>query len=258
MEMIWLVLCGSACLGLALLFVLLCVQYTGQWSFGNRLMIVWTRFNTLVLLSIVLALAWSSLVASGRFVLLSMEQYARPSFSWNVPSVFRSGPARPVAVSSATGDMSVLGGPSLSADFVDQVLSAHESPAAGTGEVLYSLSQQYGIDDAFALAFFWHESNFGRSGEAARTHSLGNLRCFEGAVCIDQDRGGYASFPDWSAGYTAWYALIAGSTYIGAGRTTVQSIIPVYAPTADHNDESAYIAAVVWTVERLRAGQLDL
>src|SRR6266700_439338 len=111
MEMIWLSLCWSACIGLALLFVLLCVQYTGQWSLGNRLIIVWTRFNTLVLLSVLLMLAWSSLVASGRSVLLSMEHYARPSSAWSVP-LLDSGPARPAAVPSSAGGMSVLGGPS--------------------------------------------------------------------------------------------------------------------------------------------------
>ena len=136
--------------------------------------------------------------------------------------------------------------------------SAHGSPAAGTGWALYSLSQRYGVDDAFALAFFWHESNFGLNGEAARTHSLGNLRCIEGVACIDQDRGGYASFLDWPSGYAAWYALIAGSVYVGAGRTTVESIIPVYAPAADNNDESAYIGSVTSVVMKLRAGQLSL
>ena len=37
---------------------------------------------------------------------------------------------------------------------------------AGTGQALYDLSVQSQIDDAFALAFFQHESAFGTTGMA--------------------------------------------------------------------------------------------
>ena len=42
---------------------------------------------------------------------------------------------------------------------------------------MYADSVRFGIDDVFALAFFFHESLFGRLGVAAVTHSVGNIVC---------------------------------------------------------------------------------
>src|SRR5689334_15162924 len=68
---------------------------------------------------------------------------------------------------SSVAGFSVVGGPSLSASFINQVLSTANSPAAGTGQVFYAQSVSTGIDDAYALAFFQHESTFGKFGVAA-------------------------------------------------------------------------------------------
>ena len=51
----------------------------------------------------------------------------------------------------------VTGPPTISAAFIDQVLSASGSPAAGTGQALYELGVETGIDPVYALAFFLHE-----------------------------------------------------------------------------------------------------
>src|SRR5215469_130392 len=69
----------------------------------------------------------------------------------NPNALFSHSPLAHVAQASGP---SVIGGPSLSAQKVDHVLSSAQSPAAGTGQALYDLSAQYGIDDAFALAVF--------------------------------------------------------------------------------------------------------
>src|SRR5947209_6662330 len=76
----------------------------------------------------------------------------------------------------ATGS-SIVGGPSLSAAKVDQILCSANSPACGTGNVFTLDSAEYNIDDAFAAGVFKHESNYGTSGIATQTHSLGNIRC---------------------------------------------------------------------------------
>src|SRR5947209_1805646 len=76
-----------------------------------------------------------------------------------------------------TGAYSVLGPPSISASFIDRVLSAYHSPAAGLGPMIESQGVRYGIDPVYALAFFWHESGFGTTGEARVTFSPGNERC---------------------------------------------------------------------------------
>ena len=74
------------------------------------------------------------------------------------------------------------------------------------GNDKYNGGVQHGIDPVFALAFFWHESNFGTKGEAQYSKSLGNLQCIDNeASCTD----GYAWSNSWEDGYTAWYDLIA-------------------------------------------------
>ncbi len=238
--------------------VFLCFWHTERWSLGSAFLVAYSRFNVLVLILVFFALVGPSLVGS---VSVPLERLVMVLGQGSTRSVVRvpapvTGSGEPTRTSHVSG-MSVLGGPSLSVAFVDQVLAVHHSPAVGTGSVFYALSERYGVDDAFALAFFWHESNFGVNGEARVTHSLGNLRCIAGADCVDQDRGGYASFPDWASGCEAWYTLIRGPLYVGSGRLTVETIIPRYAPSADHNNERGYIANVIWVVTQLRVGRLD-
>src|SRR5213082_3185726 len=69
---------------------------------------------------------------------------------------------------------SVLGPPTVSAAFINQVLAAAHSPAAGKGQALYSDGVRYGIDPVFALAFFLNESSFGTTGVARFSLSFGN------------------------------------------------------------------------------------
>jgi hypothetical protein len=163
-------------------------------------------------------------------------------------------PAQPKVPIVASGPYSVLGKPTLSADFINKVLAAYNSPAAGKGQALYDLGVKYGIDPAFALAFFMHESTFGTAGEAQTTKSLGNLRCYPGATCVDQDRGGYASYPTWEAGFEAWYQLIRNYYVAQLGKTTIDQIIPTYAPPSDNNNDSAYINSLKQTISAWRAG----
>ncbi len=173
-----------------------------------------------------------------------------------------NGPVTP-KVPLHTGPYSVLGNPSITADFINRVLATNGSPAAGKGQQLYDLGKKYGIDPAFALAFFQHESSFGKAGEAATTLSLGNLRCIPDAACVNQSgqqcqdgQSCYAGFPTWEAGFEAWYKLIRNLYVAVWGLTTVDQIIPKYAPTADHNDEAAYIGALKHELDAWHAGQL--
>jgi len=158
------------------------------------------------------------------------------------------GAAVPVGLSSSS---SILGRPSLSVAFVNRVLLAYHSPAAGLGSVLYQDSVTYGIDDAYPLAFFLHESSMGNIGVASATHSLGNIRCTAGWSCY----GGYRSYATWSDGFLDWFRLMAYE-YVPRHLSTIPSIIPVYAPSADHNDEHAYIAAVLSAVSSWRTGRV--
>ena len=145
-------------------------------------------------------------------------------------------------------DYDLRGLPSISVATIERVLAAYHSPALGTGQGFFDLGVQYGIDPAFLLAFFVHESTAGTAGAAVANLSVGNIRCVAGYRC----GGGYAAYASWRQGAEHWYWLITASgLYCGAGsdRCTVAAIIPRYAPSADNNNEAAYIA----TVERLVA-----
>src|SRR5205807_3266610 len=91
--------------------------------------------------------------------------------------------------SQADRAFEMMGPPTISAALITRVLEASHSPAMGKGQALYDLGVKYGIDPVYALAFFWHESHFGTTGEARITRSLGNERCVADRPCIDRNRG---------------------------------------------------------------------
>ncbi len=168
-------------------------------------------------------------------------------------------PVATAAVSRAGGlalrqaiDYDVRGLPSISVATIERVLAAYHSPALGAGQGFYDLGLPYGIDPAFLLAFFVHESSAGTQGAAVANLSVGNIRCVEGYRCA----GGYAAYDSWRQGAEHWYKLISQSgLYCGAGsdRCTPETIIPRYAPSADDNNEAAYIATVESLVSQWRS-----
>ena len=160
------------------------------------------------------------------------------------------------AIPTNPGPYSVLGKPTISAAFINQVLASYHSPTAGMGQALYDLGVKYGIDPVYPLAFFMHESLFGTTGEARVTLSLGNERCIPDRACIDQDRGGYAQMQNWQDGFEQWYKLIRNLYVAQWGRVTVDQIIPKYAPNSDGNNEAAYIATLKHEIDAWRAGVL--
>jgi mannosyl-glycoprotein endo-beta-N-acetylglucosaminidase len=147
----------------------------------------------------------------------------------------------------------VTGTPSINADLIDQVLGFYGSPAHGKGQALYDLGVKYGIDPVYALAFFMHESRFGTTGVAQVTLSLGNIRVTPGYA----DYNGYRKYQSWEEGFEDWYKLIK-MQYVQAWQlSTVDQIIPVYAPSADHNDVDGYIQAIKDAVTTWRSGQVQ-
>jgi hypothetical protein len=161
------------------------------------------------------------------------------------------------AQSAPAGNYSIYSNkPSITADQINAILAAYHSPAAGTGEYLYKSAVNYGIDPIVPLAFFMHESTLGTQGEATATLALGNERCIPDRPCIDRDRGGYAQFNSWQDGYAHWFDLLTGPVYKGDGLTTIQQIIPRYAPSADNNNEQAYISSLLYCIQAWSAGKV--
>lgn len=164
------------------------------------------------------------------------------------PSSIMLSVARPVPSSSHR----IVGPPTVTAAFIDRVLAHAHSPAVGLGTVMYTLGVKYGIDPVYPLAFFHHESGYGEQGMAATTHSIGNIRCTVGYSC--DPSGGYRAYATYAASVEDWYLLMR-NVYLPRGLDTVEKIIPVYAPNADHNNEGAYVASVNSDVARWRKGE---
>lgn len=156
--------------------------------------------------------------------------------------------AAQAGVASAASAYALEGPPTMSVRQIEAVLAQYGSPAAGSGQKLYDLGLKYGINPAFALAFFVHESGGGTKGVARFTKSLGNIRWTAGFDNYE----GYRSYPTWEAGMEDWYVLIKNLYIQGWGLRTVDAIIPTYAPSADRNDPATYIASVKQMVDSWR------
>lgn len=225
-----------------------------QYAIRNRIGLSGKRLPIFIILSMMAVglvvaitpvLARSHVQSQPRRTGMSLSGYADSS---TVPQVGNQGTVpiidatsdRPPVQSLNTHPGEVVGSPSISVNQIEAVLKQYGSPAAGKGQVLFDLGVKYGINPAYALAFFVHESGCGTKGVARFTKSLGNIRTTPGYT----DYQGYRSYPTWESGMEDWYKLIA-NLYVGEwGLRTVDAIIPVYAPWGDSNNPPAYISSV--------------
>ena len=147
---------------------------------------------------------------------------------------------------AALGAGPVVGPPSVTPERIRTVLESYGSPAVGEAQAFYDLGVARGIDPAYCLAFFVMESGAGTRGVARTTYSVGNIRARPGEPSFE----GYRQYANWREGIADWYRLIDELYVEEWGLTTVDAIVPVYAPPSDNNDPDAYIR----TVKRLVAG----
>lgn len=154
------------------------------------------------------------------------------------------------------GDHDVRGAPTVSAEQIDTILASYSSPATGSGAAWVAMGQQYGIDPAYAVAFFIQESTAGTASgwagwksDGSTTHNIGNIICAGYPTCY----GRFRDYPSWEAGIGDWYKLIAVEYIEGRGTTTVAEILPIYAPSFE-NDTQAYIRTVEQMVDKWRGG----
>jgi hypothetical protein len=174
-------------------------------------------------------------------------------------SLLRPADAQPApqALDTPVGEHSVVGTPTIDAEVVDAVLAKYGSPAAGTGRAWVQLGQQYGIDPAYALAFFIHESTAGTNPGWAglkpgggSTHNVGNIICAGYPTCF----GRFRDYGSWEEGIEDWYKLIKRE-YVGdRGVHTIEQIIPIYAPSFENN-VPGYVQVVVGLVDEWRQGR---
>lgn len=152
-------------------------------------------------------------------------------------------------VTHSSGSYNVIGKPTIMPAYINHVLCSAQSPACGTGEQLYNDGVQAGIDPAYALAFFRHESSYGRYGIAHDNLGLGNIRCTSGYTCLN----GFRAYASWDAGYKDWYALIVYYANV-LGKRTIPDIVRTYAPDTENNTEG-YIIAVEQDVDAMRGSK---
>lgn len=160
--------------------------------------------------------------------------------------------AQNAVVAARPGDYSPIGAPTISRATFKAFLAELHSPALSEADSMYSAIVSQGADPALALAFFEHESSGGNAGVASFTKSIGNIRCTPGYSCYDSlGNGLFRQYASWTEGASDWVQLLK---YYRAGRglTSLEEIIPVYAPAADNNNEAAYILAVKHRVDTLR------
>lgn len=208
-------------------------------------------FWTVVLLALFSLIAWNAVRSNG----VQAQQATRPAST-----------ATAAATLSLNQNISFVSQPRLSPAFINKVLAAYHSPAAGLGQQVYNLGRQSGINSDLLLGIFGHESLFGTTGEARVSRSVGNLRCLDSSYasyhpsCAD----GYAQFGNWLDGIGAFYRLLRVGYVDGAVTipitghrcTTLAQVIPVWAPTGDGNDPGAYIKDVLTFLQTWYTGRV--
>ncbi|GCE04644.1 hypothetical protein KDAU_19730 [Dictyobacter aurantiacus] len=97
----------------------------------------------------------------------------------------------------------------------------------GTGVLVERASRATHIDDAFALAVWWAETNDGMAGVGLGDRNPGSVRG-NGTYPVAYD--GYTVYPSYAAAIIEWFNLLH-NRYIGQGATTVYSIGGPYVGT---------------------------
>jgi hypothetical protein len=121
---------------------------------------------------------------------------------------------------------SVLGPPTLPAATVNRILAP--TPMAGNGSVVEQAARQTNIDDAFALAVWYVETNQGAAGVGLGDHNPGGVRASQG---YPTDAGGYTIYPSYAAAIQDWFRIVQ-QRYIARGLTTVYAIAGPYVGTS--------------------------
>jgi len=130
----------------------------------------------------------------------------------------------------AVGDVGVSGSPTIAAATVNTIFARLGSPMVGTGKLVEQTSRQTNIDDAFALAVWWTETNDGAAGVGRADRNPGSVR---GSVGYPSAFDGYTIYPSYSAAIVYWFNMIRNN-YVNRGLGTVYSIARPYVGTTSY------------------------
>src|SRR5690349_4386678 len=115
----------------------------------------------------------------------------------------------------------IVGPPTLPAETVDKIFASVGSPMAGTGKVVEQAARQANVDDAFALAVWWVETNDGQAGVGLNNRNPGAV----------QGTNSYILYPSYADAVTDWFTVLR-SRYINRGLTSVYTICYPYVGTS--------------------------
>ena len=134
---------------------------------------------------------------------------------------------QPQPSSHASGG-SVVGPPTLPASTVNAIFARLGSPMVGTGKVVVQASQKAQVDDAFALAVWWAETNDGAAGVGLSDRNPGSVR---GSIGYPSGHNGYTIYPSYTDAIIYWFGLIK-RRYVDRGLDTVYAISYPYVGTS--------------------------
>lgn len=138
--------------------------------------------------------------------------------------------------------------PTITIAEIDRVLESVNSPILPYSADVYVSGEQYGIDPVFALAFWMKESREASDGSVAEPdHNPGYTEGLSG----DPRCGRWACWPTWPEGIAGWFHYMR-VFFVDRGITTVEDILPIYAPSTENNT-SGYILFVLQHVAEWRA-----
>jgi hypothetical protein len=131
-------------------------------------------------------------------------------------------------ISGQANSGSVVGPPSLPAATVDAIFRRVGSSMVGTGQAVETAARAANIDDAFALAVWWTETNDGEAGVGRADRNPGSVR---GSTGYPSAYDGYTIYPSYTAAVNYWFPMLKRN-YINRGLTTVSAIAHPYVGTS--------------------------
>src|SRR6266566_62397 len=96
------------------------------------------------------------------------------------------------------------------------------------GKLVEQVSRQTSIDDAFALAVWWTETNDGAAGVGLADRNPGSVR---GSVGYPSAFDGYTIYPSYPAAIVYWFNMLKNN-YVNRGLSTVYLISHPYVGTS--------------------------
>jgi hypothetical protein len=142
-------------------------------------------------------------------------------------------------------------GDSISKETFRIVLERAKSPAYSETEEILSILERWRADRGIALAFFAHESSFGRKGVATETKNWGNLRW--GKRMIGQTKSKFAIYANWATSVEDWCDLLSVVYCQHWKLCTLREVLQRYAPSSDGNNPRAYADTVLRLVQMWQA-----